>query len=148
VLTAVVHRFARPGGRQDLERLVEHACASAVVELLAGDRVLAREPVAAQADAKRQSAAAEPVERRCFPGDLDRPTSREWGDHRAEPDSLGGGGHRCQRDPRVGHVDHGLLVAQVVPDEHSVPARLLRLGRQARDDRRVGQLIEKGHEQS
>ena len=46
VLAAVVHRFARPGGRQDLERLVEHARASAVVELLAGDRVLAREPVA------------------------------------------------------------------------------------------------------
>ena len=106
------------------------------------------ELVAAQADAEREPTAAEPVERRCFPGDLDRPTSCERGDQRAEPDSLGGAGHRCQRDPRVGHVDHWLHVAQVVPDEDSVPARLLRLGGQLRGDRRVGQRIEQGQEES
>src|SRR6185436_10369810 len=82
VLAAVVHRFAGPGGRQDLERLVEHARAAAIVELLAGHRVLAREPVGAQADAEREPAVAEPVERRGFPGDLGRPSSCEWGDQR------------------------------------------------------------------
>jgi len=69
-------------------------------------------------------------------------SSGQWGDHPAEPDSLCGRGHRCQRDPRVGHVDHGLHVAQVVPDEDSVPARLVRLGGQACDHRRVGKRIE------
>jgi hypothetical protein len=37
VLAAVMHRFARPGGGQDLERLVEHPCAPPLVELFAGD---------------------------------------------------------------------------------------------------------------
>ena len=50
------------------------------------------------------------------------------------PDPFGRGGHRRQRDPRVGHVHHGLLPAQAVPDEDSVPAGPLRLGREARDD--------------
>ena len=36
---------------------------------------------------------------------------------------------------QVGHVDHGLLVAQVVPDEDSVPARLLRLASEVIEDR-------------
>ena len=95
-----------------------------------------------------KATAAEPVERRRFPGDLGRPAPREWGDQRAEPDSLGGRGHSRKRDPRVGYVDHGLLVAQVVPDEDSVLARLLRLSGQARDDRRISQRIEQWEEQS
>jgi GntR family transcriptional regulator/MocR family aminotransferase len=63
VLASVVHWRARPGRRQDLQRLVEHACAPPVVELLAGDGELAGEAVAAEADPERQPTAREPVER-------------------------------------------------------------------------------------
>ena len=73
----------RPTRRPRGSRATRRACLrGGGVELLAGDRVLARELVAAQADAERESAAAEPVERRRFPGHLDRPTSCQWGDHR------------------------------------------------------------------
>src|SRR4030095_12446642 len=57
VLTTVVHGLTRPGGRQDLQGLVEHPCAPAVIEFLPCDRKLVPGPVAAQADAERQAAA-------------------------------------------------------------------------------------------
>jgi hypothetical protein len=147
-LDPVVYRRARPGRRQDLQRLVEHACAPPVVEFLAGDGELAGEAVAAEADPERQPAAREPVERGGLPGDLDRPAPRQRRDHGAEPDALGGGGDRRQRDPRVGHVDDRLPPAHVVPHEHPVPASLLRLGGQPDDDRRVGKLVEDRQEQT
>ena len=147
MLAAVVDRLAGPGGREDLERLVEHPCAPAVVELLARLRVLAAELIAAQTDAERQPAAAEPVQRRGLPGDLDRPAPGQRCDHRAEPDPLGGGCHRRERDLWIGHRDHGRPPAHVVPDEHAVPAGVLGLGRQVRDERGVGQLVEGWQEQ-
>src|ERR687895_912601 len=67
VLATVANRLAGPGRLEDLERLVEHPGATAVVALLTGDRELACELVAAEADAKRQPAAAEQVESRGLP---------------------------------------------------------------------------------
>jgi hypothetical protein len=51
VLTGVVHRLARPGRAQHLERLVEHARPHPVVGLLPGGGQLAA-AVTAQADAQ------------------------------------------------------------------------------------------------
>jgi hypothetical protein len=104
--------------------------------------------VAAEADPERQPAAREPVERGGLPGDLDRPATRQRRDHGAEPDALGGGSDRRQRDLWVGHASHRLLPAQLVPDEDAVPAGLLRLGGQPGDHGRVGELVEQGQEQS
>src|SRR5918992_5895418 len=81
VLAVVLHELSRPGGLEDLERLVEHLSALAVVELLACDRVFAAELVAAEADAKGQAAIAEPVKGRGLARHLDRPAPGEWGDH-------------------------------------------------------------------
>jgi len=113
---------------KELERLVEHPRSSPVVELLASHRVLVSEAVASEADAERQPAAAEPVEGRGFPGNLDRTAAGKRGDHWAEPDAVGRGGDRGQRDPRVGHVHDWLGPPKLVPDEESVPSGLLRLG--------------------
>ena len=142
VLTSVVRRLTRPRGRQDLEGLVEHPGAPPVVELLAGHRVLVPEAVATKADPESESALAQPIERRGFPGNLDRASSGKRRDHRAEPDALGGGRDRRQRDPRVGHVDDRLPPAHVIPHEHSVPAGLLGLGGQTRHRQGVGELVE------
>jgi hypothetical protein len=71
--------------------------------------------------AEGESAAAEPVEGRCLPRHLGRPTSGKWGDHRAQSDALGRDRDRCKRDPRVGDVHHGLGPAKLVPDEYAVP---------------------------
>ena len=108
VLAPVVDGLTRPCGRQDLERLVEHPRAPPVVDLLARHRVLASELVAAEADPERQPAAAEPVERRRLPGDLDRSPPCERRHHRPEPHARGRGGDRRQRDPRVGDLDDRL----------------------------------------
>ena len=61
---------------------------------------------------------------------------------RAAPVWRGGRGQGGKREPRGGAGPARLLKAQVVPDEDSVPARLLGLGGQARDDRGVSQRIE------
>ena len=47
---AVVPGLSRPGGREDLQGVVKHAGAQAVVELLSPDRKLVTEPIAAEAD--------------------------------------------------------------------------------------------------
>ena len=62
VRTTLVHGLARPGGRQDLQGLVEHPCAPAVIEPLPCERKLVPGPVAAEADAERQAAAAQPIQ--------------------------------------------------------------------------------------
>jgi hypothetical protein len=97
--------------------------------------------------AEGESAAAEPVEGRCLPRHLGRPTSGKWGDHRAQSDALGRDRDRCKRDPRVGDVHHGLGPAKLVPDEYAVPPGLLGLGSEAGDNPRVGELIEERHEE-
>jgi hypothetical protein len=51
MLAPVSDRLARPGRGQDLEGLIQHPRTPSVVEFLAGDRVLAGELVAAEADA-------------------------------------------------------------------------------------------------
>jgi hypothetical protein len=143
VLTAVSHELSRPRRLEDVERFVEHPRAVAVVELLAGDRVLAGKTVAAEADAQRESAVAQPVEGRGLARDLGGTTPGERGDHRAEPDALGRAGDRGKRDLRVGHADDGLAPAHLVPHEDPVPARLLGLGAQAGDERWVGERVER-----
>jgi hypothetical protein len=70
VLAAVENRLAGPGGLENPERLIEHPCATPVVELLAGDRVLAGEVVAAEPDSQRQPATAEQIEGRRLARDL------------------------------------------------------------------------------
>ena len=105
-------------------------------------RQLLAEAIAAETDAEREAAAAEPVQRRGFLGDLGRPAAGKGGDHGAEPEAFGGGGDRGQRDPRVGHLPDRRPPAQVVPHEHAVPAGLLRLGGQPRDHHRVGEFVE------
>lgn len=69
-------------------------------------------------------------------------------DHRPEPDPPGRRGDCRQRDPRIRHRQDRLVPAHVIPHEHPVPAGLLRLNRQPRDDRRVGELIEQRQEQT
>ena len=138
----MLHEFSRPGALEDLERLVEHPCALGFVQLLTRDRVFAAEPVAAEADAERQPAIAEPIEGRGLARHLDRPAPCEWGDHRAEPDALGRAGDSGQRDLCVGHVDNGLVPTYVVPHEHPVPAGLLGLRGQPRNERGIGKLVE------
>jgi hypothetical protein len=145
VLAAVIHRLARPGGAEDLERLVEHLRALAIVDLFAGARVLSPELVAAKAYAERQPAAAEHVQRRRLARDLDRPPPGQRRDHRAEPDALGRGRNRRQRDLRVGDMGHGRPPVDVIPHEHPIPSGLLGLDREARDQPWIGELVEERH---
>jgi hypothetical protein len=113
----MMHRLTRPRGPQDLEGLVEHPGTPPVVELLPGHRVLVPEAVATKADTERESALAQPIERRGFPGNLDRAPAGKRRDHRAKPDALGRGRDRRQRDPRVRHVEARLPPSHVVPHE-------------------------------
>ena len=148
VLTTVVHGLARPGGRQDLQGLVEHPCPPAVIEFLSRDRKLVPGPVAAKADAERQAAAAQPIKGRGLPGDLDRSAPGEWGDHRTESDRLCGGGDRRERDPGISDLENRLPPADVIPEKDSVPAGFLCLGGQPGDERGIRQRIEDRHEES
>ena len=67
---------------------------------------------------------------------------------RPESDPLGGCRDRRQRDLGVPHRRHRLAPADVVPDEESIPAGLLRLAGETRDDRRIGQWVEEREGQS
>ncbi len=148
MLAPVLHRLAGLGGRQDVQGLIQHPGAPALVGFFAGDRELTAELVAAQADPEGEPATAEQVERRGLPGDLHRPPARQRRDHGPEPDPPGRRGDCRQRDPRIGNRQDRLVPAHVISDEHPVPAGLLRLNRQPRDDRRVGELIEQRQEQA
>jgi hypothetical protein len=64
VLALVPDRLTRPGGRQDVQGLIQHLGPPPLVEFFSGDRELAPELVAAQADPEREPATAEPVKRR------------------------------------------------------------------------------------
>ena len=70
VLTAVVYGLTWLGGREDLQRLVEHLFPAPVVELLPRRRQLPPDTVAADADDQGEAAVAEPVECRGLPGNL------------------------------------------------------------------------------
>jgi hypothetical protein len=72
-------------------------------------------PVAAEADAERQAAAAQPIQGRGLPGDLDRSAPGERSDHRTEPD-------RRERDPGIGDLENRLPPADVIPEEDSLRA--------------------------
>jgi hypothetical protein len=139
---AMVHRPAGPGGGEDLQRLIQHLAALPVVELLAGCGELGAEAVAAQPGPEGEPPAAELVQGRGFPGDLGRPTAGQRRGHRPEPQPLCDGGGRRQGDPRVGHLPHRRVPAQVIPDEEPVPAGFLGLGGQPGHHQWVGELVE------
>jgi hypothetical protein len=142
VLAVVVDGLAGPRAGQDLERLVEPGRPDPVVGLLARAGELAGEPVGAEADAEGEPAAAEQVQRGRLTGQLRGPAPGDGRHHRAEPQSLGRRGDGREGDPRVGHPRHRLAPAEVVPDEHPGPARLLGLGRQPGDEAWVGEVVE------
>jgi hypothetical protein len=77
VLAAVANRLAGPGRLEDLECLVEHPGATAVVELITGHRVLAGEMIGAKAYPQSQPAAAQQIERGRLTRDLDGPATGE-----------------------------------------------------------------------
>ena len=141
MLAAVVDGLAGPRRREDLQRLVEHLTPEPVVKLFARLRQLASEPVTADAHPEREAPSAEPVERHALPGDRGRPPARKGRDHWTEPHLLCGRSDGSERYPRIAHP-HGLPPVQVVPHEHPVPARLLRLGRHPGHCARVGELAE------
>jgi hypothetical protein len=138
----MLHKRSRPGGLQDLECLIEHPRAHPIVELLARDRVLPGETVAAEPDAQRQPAAAQPVEGGGLARDLGRPAPGERRDHRAKSDALGRAGDHGQGDLRIGDVNDGLAPAHLVPHERPVPPGLLGLGAQPSDEGGVGEVVE------
>lgn len=146
-LAVVAHALARPGSGEDLQRFIEHLAAPPVIGLLARRRQFAAETVAAQAGAEGEATAAEPVQRHGLPGDLGRPPTGQRRDHGAQPQPLSSDGDRRQGDPRVGHLPDRFPPAQVIPDEHPVPAGLLRLGGQPRDHPRVSEITGQRHPQ-
>ena len=69
---AMVDRLAGPGSQQDLQCLVEHLPPRSIIDLLLGLGELAGELVPAQTHTEDEAATAEPIQRRGFPGHLDR----------------------------------------------------------------------------
>jgi len=112
------------------------------VALFAEPGELLAEPVAAEADAEREPAAAEAVERRGLAGELGGAAAGDRADHRPEAHLRGGGGDRGQGDPGVGRRGHRFAPAEVVPAEDAVPARFFGLSGETGDEPRVGRGVE------
>ncbi len=102
-------------------------------------------PGAAEADPEGEAARAQQVQGHRLPGQLVHASARQRRHHRPDPQTAGGGRHRGERHPRVGHGLHRRAVHDVVPEEETVPAPFLGRGRQAGQHPRVGQLVERSH---
>src|SRR5262249_20571799 len=114
---------ARPQTAHDLEPFVEELRPHARIEVLAELRELALVP--AEADAEHDAPAVELLEgRNLLRNDLRAPP-RERCYRGPERQTVGLGGDRGERDPRIGRL-RAPHEREVIPEEEAVPVRFLR----------------------
>ena len=116
VVRPVVARRPGPQGTHQVDPVVEPLGPAADVGNLAGVGEIGGD--GADADGEDRPAAGQLVQRRHLAGHLPRAPPGQGGEHGAEADAAGAGGHGRQQRPRV-HAVAGL------PDEHPVPPGLL-----------------------
>ena len=99
--------------------------------------------VDAEAEAQRDAAVREPVERRGLLRDDLGSAARDRCDHRSDAHPLGREGDRGGGHPRIGERRAG-DVPEVVPDEDRVPTRGFSVRGERRDERGLGELFGQG----
>src|SRR5262245_41920834 len=134
--------LARPELAEASEPVIESPRPLAGIDDLA-ERFELAVSVAPEPDAEDQSALAQVVEGDCLARDLVHAAPGERRNERAEADTLGVSGDRAQRHPRICDGADRRPVAEVVPQEHAVPALLLGVHRQSDERARIGQLVER-----
>src|SRR5213080_4434011 len=90
--------------------------------------------IRAKTHSENQASLRKMIERDGLPGYFPGPTTRQWCDKRSNLDMFGSQSHPSQRNPGI-HDWHRLLraahvVADMIPEEEAIPARLFGLMRQ------------------
>ncbi len=140
------HRFTGPQLHQRVQRLVEDPSAAARLGILSEPCELV--VGSAETDPEPEPTARQQIERHRLTCHDRHAPSCEGRHHRADHDSFGRRGDRCERHPRVDHRLPGPAADDVIPQEEPVPAGNLGLGGESCQLDRIGEVTTVGDPES
>src|SRR5215216_176019 len=132
---------------QPVETLIEQPRPFARVDDLP-ERLELVVAITTQPHAERKAPATELVERHRLPGELVDSSPRERGDHRPQPEPLGGRRDCGQRHPGVRNGTDGLPICDVVPQEEAIPTPRFCAARELGEHPWIHDLVERCEEDS